>query len=196
MAQTKRTTSKARTPKVVQAWIQLRTDDPAAVSAHAVAKRELAGGEQLRSLQRWRLVELSGSLPEREQIEERLHASTQFFNPHKEACRLRLCDEDPSPIGADAHAILVLDHDDERRPAAERWWRQETGKRVAVREGIVWVLEFEPGTDGAEATRTLDVVRDRRHGLFCNPHAQDSEVAHASAPLPWISSTSRTGAGA
>lgn len=177
-----------------QAWIRLRTDDPAAVSAHGIVQRELAGGRKLRTLSRWRLFELTGALPRRETLEERLHASTQFYNPHKEACIVRVDDADPAPVGPGAHAILVLDRDDERRPAAERWWRGETGKRVTVREGVVWVLEFEPGVEGATETESLGVVQDRRHGLFCNPHAQIARFTDSEVPLPWITATSREGA--
>jgi len=30
------------------------------------------------------------------------------------------------------------------------------------------------------------VVRDRRHGLLCNPHAQDHRIAAGTIPLPWF----------
>ena len=71
--------------------------------------------------------------------------------------------------------------------AAERWWRHETGKDIEVREGVAWVMAFEGlETDPAGAAADLAVVRDRRHGLLCNPHAQEHRVAAGTIPLPWM----------
>jgi len=178
------------TTKVAQAWIELRAQDPEAVSALAVARAYLPAGTGLRSLRRARLVELSGTLPAPAEIEALLHRSIQFYNPHKEACVVRMAAEDEVPLAAGERAVLVFDRGEERRAGAERWWRQETGKTVEVREGVVWMLGFDASVRDPEAAlEDLTVVRDRRHGLLCNPHAQEHRRAAAEIPLPWMGAT-------
>jgi hypothetical protein len=178
-----------------QAWVTLRADDPAAVSALAVAQRTLAAGRGLTSLARHRLFELGGALPEREALEELLHRSSQFYNPHKETCVLRRRERDPAPVPAGCHAVLVTERDATRRPAAERWWAAVTGERVEVHEGVVWVPAFAPEVDAGRAAVELALVRDRAHGLLCNPNAQDHDVA-AAVPLRWIGRSPEPPAGA
>ena len=93
----------------------------------------------------------------------------------------------PAPFRAEESLVLVLDRGLERRPAAERWWRHETGGKVAVREGTAWALTFEPGEDSARSAASLAAVTDRRHGLFSNPHFQDWRAGTgASPPWPWL----------
>ncbi len=173
---------------VAQAWVELRTADPEAVSALSVARASLPAGRALRSLRRMRLFELSGALPAREGIEQHLHRSSQFYNPHKERCTVRAARADPAPVARDEHVVLVFDRGEERRGGAERWWRHELGHDVEVREGVAWLLGLEPGLrDAAAAVEELSVLRDRRHGLLCNPHAQEYLVAAATGiPLPWM----------
>jgi hypothetical protein len=174
-------------PSVVQAWIELRSADPEAVSALAVARAQLPAGRALASLRRLRLFELSGPLPLRAGIEKLLLASIQFYNPHKERCLVRGNEADPPPIAAGEHAVLVFERGEERREGAERWWRHETGRTIEVREAVAWVLGFVPGTnDAAAATQELTVLRDRRRGLLCNPHAQEYRIAAGAVPLPWM----------
>ena len=85
----------------------------------------------------------------------------------------------------------MFDRGDERRAGAERWWRHETDKAIEVREGVAWVLGFEPAVrDAGAAAEELAVLRDRRHGLLCNPHAQEHRRAAAEIPLPWMSASS------
>ena len=170
--------------KVAQAWIELRSDDPEAVSALAVARAHLPAGRSLRGLRRLRLVELRGRLPARERLESLLHRSTQFYNPHKERCAVRMASADPPPLRAGERAVVVVDRGGARRGAAERWWLHETGVAVEVREGTAWALSFDG--DGAEQVEDLALVRGRRHGLLCNPHSQDCHVAGESVPLPWL----------
>jgi hypothetical protein len=177
--------------KVAQAWVELTTDDPEAVSALAVARAHLPAGRALRSLRRLRLFELCGALPERAALEALLHRSIQFYNPHKERCTVRLAAGEPAPLVADEQVVLVFDRGDERRAGAERWWRHETDKAIEVREGVAWVLGFEPAVrDAGAAAEELAVLRDRRHGLLCNPHAQEHRRAAAEIPLPWMSASS------
>ncbi len=172
---------------VAQAWVELTTADPEAVSALAVARAHLAAGRALRSLRRMRLLELSGPLPPRAGIETLLHRSIQFYNPHKERCLVRTTVADPVPLAGDERVVLVFDRGEERRGGAERWWCHETGHDVQVREGVAWMLAFEPGQrDAAAAVEELVVLRDRRHGLLCNPHAQEYRIAGAEIPLPWV----------
>jgi hypothetical protein len=171
---------------VVQAWIELKTDDPEAFSALSVAQRRLAAGRWLERLRRLRLVEITGSQASPDEIARRLHGSTQFYNPHKERCTLRASATDAFQAEPSARLLLVFEPGGERRPAAERWWRHETGEIVEVREGIVWVLGFAPGVDAPAASLELARVRDTRHGLFCNPWFQAMRVSPASPPLPWI----------
>jgi len=176
---------------VAQAWIELRTEDPDAFSAHAVARSRLAAGRRLEETRRMRLVEVAGSRKSAAEIEQLLHASTQFYNPHKERCRLRTALGDPTLAAPEACLALVWERGGERRPAAERWWRHETGEMVTVREGVVWALRFAAGADAADATRELALARDARHGLLCNPHAQELRLATATPPLEWIGTSAR-----
>lgn len=172
---------------VAQAWIEPVSDDPEAVSALAVARARLAAGRALQSLRRLRLVELSGPLPSRAGIEDLLHRSIQFYNPHKERCTVRAAAADPPPLAAGERAVLVFERGGERRRGAERWWRHETGKAIEVREGVAWLMAFGGlESDPAGAAADLTVVRDRRRGLLCNPHAQEHRLAAGAVPLPWI----------
>jgi len=169
-----------------QAWVELNTSDPEAVSALRVARVHLPAGRRLTALRRLRLIELSGRLPERAALEELLHRSTQFYNPHKERCSVRLSAAEAVPAPDGAAVVLVCERGSERRPAAERWWLHETGEALEVREGAAWVLSFEPGAHAIELATELTMLRDRRHGLLCNPHSQDARVAMTVVPLPWI----------
>jgi hypothetical protein len=171
---------------VLQAWVLLKADDPAAVSALTVARRALAAGRGLTSLRRFRLFELSGRLPPRPEVEELLHRSIQFYNPHKEACIVRAGQEDPAPAEPGEQLVLVFDRGGERRVAAERWWSHVTGEAVEVREGVVWALRFAPGVEAPAAAAELAVLRDQARGLLCNPHAQEHRLAEAGPPLPWL----------
>ena len=177
--------------RVAQAWVELRSDDPEAVSAFGIARARLAVGRTLVSLRRLRLFELSGALPERDELEGLLHRSIQFYNPHKERCRVRLTSGDAPPAGADETLVLVTQRGDEERAAAERWWMQQTHTAVEVREGVVWALRFAEGTDPGSAARELALLTDRHRGLLCNPHAQTMEVADGPVPLPWIQRVTR-----
>jgi hypothetical protein len=175
-----------RRGKVAQAWIELATGDPEALSALAVARSHLEAGRDLESLRRVRLFELAGSLPGRAEVDELLHRSIQFYNPRKERCTLRANEKDPAPVGPHERVVLVFDRGGERRPAAERWWRHETGGTIEVREGVAWVLGFAPGTRTDATVEDLALVRGRRHGLLCNPHAQECRIVGERIPLPWI----------
>jgi hypothetical protein len=171
-----------------QAWIEPVSDDPEAVSALAVARARLPAGRTLRSLRRLRLIELTGPLPARAGLEGLLHRSIQFYNPHKERCVVRTAASEAAPVAAGEHAVLVFDRGEERRGGAERWWRHETGRDIEVREGTAWVLSFDAlEPDPAGAAAELAVLRDRRHGLLCNPHAQEHRLAAGRVPLPWMS---------
>lgn len=183
------TMGRRREPQVAQAWIELRADDPEAVSALGVARAHLPVGERLARLRRMRLVEITGALPGREQIESLLHHSTQFYNPHKERCVVRVSADDPAPLESAERAVLVVEREGARRPAAERWWRHETGEAVEVREGTAWAVKL----DGAREAdlEDLTLVRGRRHGLLCNPHSQDCRLAGGSVPLPWLEESPR-----
>lgn len=177
----------ARRTTVAQAWIELVSDDPEAVSALAVARAHLPAGRALRTLRRLRLFELSGALPTRAQLEDLLHRSIQFYNPHKERCAVRTAASDPAPLVDGEHAVLVFERGEERRGGAERWWKHETGREIEVREGLAWAMTFEPpAANPAEAIEDLTVVRGRRHGLLCNPHAQEYRVATGPIPMPWL----------
>jgi hypothetical protein len=175
----------ARSPWA-QAWVALRADDPEAVSALAVARRALAAGRGLLELRRHRLFELRGDLPGRVALEDLLHRSSQFYNPHKETCVVRLLARDPAPLPAGVVAVLVSDRGGERRPAAERWWAHVTGTPIEVREGVAWALRFADGVDAAAAAAGLVEVRDAANGLLCNPHAQVYRGPVAVVPLPWL----------
>lgn len=175
--------------RVVQAWVELRSEDPEALSAAAVAGRRLEAARGLTGLRRLRLFEMRGPLPARRSVEALLHRSIQFYNPHKERCWVRAVGRDPIPARPGEVAILVGDSGDERRPSAERWWQHQTGERIEVREGIAWLASFAP--DGEPKTRAaeLALVRDRHHGLLCNPHAQWHRIATGAVPLPWFETT-------
>jgi hypothetical protein len=173
----------ART-RTAQAWIELKTEDPAAVSALSVARARLAAGAKLLRVRRFRVIELQGALPGKQALEARLHASSWFYNPHKESCTLRTSDGDPA--GAKGETILVVERGASRAPAAERWWRHATRRKITVREGVAWVLDFAPGTDPAESARALMTAVDRTTGLFSNPHAQTAIHANGTVPLAWI----------
>lgn len=174
---------------VAQAFIEPRADDPEADSAFTVARAHLDAGRALSSLRRMRVFELSGSLPPRAALEELLHRSTQFYNPGKERCVVRMSGADPVPGGPGEQFVLVFERGGERRAAAERWWRHETGARIQVREGVAWAMRFEGEAEAAAAAESLTVTLDRRHGLLCNPHFQEWRPAPepGTAPLPWIS---------
>ena len=105
-----------------QAFVELRAEDPEALSAFAVARAHLAAGRRLVALRRMRLFELWGALPGRAEMAERLHGSTQFYNPAKERCLVRTEDGDVAPFGPDESLVLVHERGGDRRLAAERWW--------------------------------------------------------------------------
>ena len=168
----------------LQAWVELRAEDAEAESALAVARARLAAGATLKALRRVRLFELSGSLPAQAAAEELLHRSTRFYNPAKERCTVRANASGATPFRADEQLVLVVERGAERRAAAERWWKHETGEKVEVREGLVWALSFEPGTDAAAEAAALASVTDRAHGLLSNPHFQDWRPGVGAAP-PW-----------
>ncbi len=171
-----------------QAFVELRAEDPEAVSALAVARERLAAGRDLVELRRFRMFEISGAVLERLTLAERLHASSQFYNPAKERCVVRTEPADPAPTGPDEALVLVFERGGERREAAERWWRHDAGQRVEVREGVVWALRFEPGADAAARAAELAEARDRSHGLFANAHFQECRVcAGEPPPLDWMS---------
>lgn len=170
-----------------QLWVRLRSDDPEAVSALATARTLEAGADAPESVRRFRLVELRGALPPRAELEALLGRSIQFYNPQKEGVVLRLGEREAAPLAPGERAVLVVERGGARHPAAERWWATVTGRAVEVREGVVWVLRFPPGTEAARAAARLAVVRDRRRGLFCNPHAERHRLAGAAVPFPWLS---------
>lgn len=176
-----------------QAYVELRAEDPEAQSALGVARERLEAGRGLRSLRRVRVFELNGELPGRAELEPLLHRSTRFYNPAKERCTLRTSAREPAPFLAEEALVLVVDRDLDRRPAAERWWRHETGAKIEVREGLAWALSFEPGHDAARCAASLAEVKDRAHGLLCNPHFQDWRAgAGVTPPLPWLVKGRRT----
>lgn len=174
-----------------QAWVELKTDDPDALSALATARARLAAGRGLAAVRRFRLFELEGATPGRGELEDLLHRSTWFYNPHKERCTVRTAARDRTPLEASEVAVLVMERDGERRDAAERWWRHETGATVEVREATVWALRFEAGEDAAARAAELAELRDPGHGLLCNPHSQCWALAEK-PPLAWIRRTAGT----
>lgn len=178
-----------RKSKPVQAWIELKADDPEALSTLDVARAHLPSGKDLESVRRLRLFELSGKLPDAEAVAELLRRSTQFLNPHKERCTVRVEAEDAAPLSAEEWAVLVVERGGDRRAAAERWWHHVTGQRIEVREGIVWALRFRRG--GEAAARGMIELRDRAHGLLCNPHSQDYVITRGEIPLPMWSAVAR-----
>jgi hypothetical protein len=173
----------------VQAFIELRSEDAEAVSAFEVARRRLEAGRGLRALRRVRVFEISGDLPPAAVVEDLLHRSTRFYNPAKERCSVRRVADQPAPFREEERFVLVTDRGLERRSAAERWWRHETGRRVEVREALAWVMAFEPGVDADACAESLATVTDREHGLFRNPHYQDGVVG-AGGGVPWGWNTS------
>ena len=174
------------TARTAQAWIEPLADDPEAMSALAVARARLRAGGALTGLRRMRVFELRGAIPDRAKVAELLHRSIQFYNPAKERCTIRLEPRDPVPLAARETALLVLERGGERRPAAERWWRHETGASAEIREGTAWALTFREGEGSEGAARDLVTLRDRGHGLLCNPHWQEARIAAGTVPLPWI----------
>jgi len=177
------------TRKVAQAWVELISEDPEAVSAGWVARGRLDAGRGLERLRRVRLLELTGPLPGRDRLEALLHGSTQFYNPHKERCTLRLSGQDAAPLADGERAVLVFEKDGVRRPSAERWWRHETGDEVEVAEGTVWALSYD-ANESPEAIEDLVRLQGRGHGLLSNPHSQDYRIAKERVPLPWLTEAS------
>jgi len=175
-----------RAIRSAQAWVELLSDDPEAVSALAVARAHLPAGRALTGLRRMRLLELAGPLPPRRDLEALLHRSIQFYNPHQERCTVRLARADPAPLMPGERAVLVYERGGERRAAAERWWRHETGTQVEVREGVAWALSLE---DGDPELEDLALVRGRRHGLLCNPHSQECRFPAGEIPLDWMAAS-------
>ena len=173
------------TAQTAQAWVELKADDPAAVSALLVDRTRLAAGGEVSGLRRLRLFELRGRLPARSRLEALLHASTQFYNPHKERCVVRTAAREPAPVPVGTPVVIVTERGGERCVAAERWWLHETGDDIEVREGVAWVVELKAGVDAA-AVEDLVTVRDRRRGLLCNPRSQQARIATSKVPLPWI----------
>jgi hypothetical protein len=147
-------------------------------------------------LRRLRVFELRGALPDRAALEALLHRSIQFYNPAKERCTLRLDPLEAAPLAADEVGVLVLERGGERRPAAERWWKHETGTPAEIREGVAWALRLGAGALAGKAAGDLAILRDRGHGLLSNPHWQDAHVAAGKVPLPWIPSESPAKRGA
>ncbi len=170
----------------VQAWVELVSHDPEAASALAVARARLTAGGRLASLRRARMFEVTGVLPERAEIEDLLHHSTQFYNPHKERCTVRFGAAEHAPLTTPERLVVVTERGGERRPAAERWWKHRTGRAVAVREGVAWILGFEPLADADAGAAELAEARDRAHGLLANPHAQDARVCAVPVPVPCL----------
>ena len=168
----------------LQAFVELKAEDPEAMSALEVARERLAAGAKLKTLRRVRVFEITGTLPDRAETLALLHRSTRFYNPAKERCTVRANASGATPFRADEQLVLVVDRGTERRAAAERWWKHETGEKVEVREGLVWALSFEPGTDAAAEAAALASVTDRAHGLLSNPHFQDWRPGSGAAP-PW-----------
>lgn len=180
-----------RKSNTCQAWVEAIADDPEAISAFAVARDRLASARHLTGLRRLRVLELSGPLPDAEEQAQLLHRSIQFYNPHKERCTLRSDPEQPPPLRPGEHAVLVTERGGERRAAAERWWLHETGLAIEVREGTAWALSFEDAAAAAECVVELTVVKDRAHGLLCNPQAQEARYAGAQVPIPWMKKAGR-----
>ena len=169
-----------------QAWVELNAEDPEAVSAQAVARERLPAGRGLQRVRRLRLIELTGALPDRAELEALLRRSTRFYNPHKERCTVRLAFPEPAPVEAGDQLVRVTARGEGRAGAAERWWRHETGAGIEVREGVVWVLTFESGAPAPERAAELAWARERRTGLFCNPHSQACRTSGAEPPIPWL----------
>lgn len=172
-----------------QAWVELKTEDPEAFSALAVARARLAAASGLESVRRFRVFEIEGGLPDPGALEDLLHRSTWFYNPHKERCTVRRAAGEDAPCGRGEIAVLVVESGGDRRPAAERWWRHETGGAVEVREGVVWALRFARGEDATARASDLAEVRDPAHGLLCNSNFQSCSVMADAPPIDWIRRT-------
>ena len=185
-------------PRTVQAWIELLAEDPEARSAESVARTRLAAGSGLTALRRVRLIELRGPLPARRDVEGLLHRSIQFYNPNKERCHVRATARDPVPVRSGEVAVLVWDREGERRSAAERWWDHQTGARIEVREGTVWLATFAVDGDPGGQARRLAITSRRDSGLLCNPNAQEWRLAVDRVPLEWFAAVAepRTAEGA
>ena len=183
-------------PEVAHAWVALRAEDPEAASAFVVARDRLEAAGALRELRRFRVFELRGTLPEGPALADLLHRSTQFYNPSKERCVVRREPGAGSPVDGGDAVALVVERGGDRRSAAERWWRHETGSRIEVREGVAWVMRFEPGADASALAGELAVARDRSSGRFCNPHAQAADVCTGPPPLDRWPGSRRAGSAA
>jgi hypothetical protein len=184
--------ARSRKIRVSQAWIEILADDPEALSAAGVARDRLEAARPLTGVRRLRVFELCGDLPGPEEIEGLLHRSIQFYNPHKERCTMRAVADDPAPLADGERVVLVTERGGERRVAAERWWFHVTGKTIEVWEGIAWALSFTSEGEADRRIEDLARLRERRHGLLCNPHAQESRIAPKGAiPLPWIKRPAR-----
>ncbi len=170
--------------RVLQAWIISRADDPEAVSALGVARK---ADMRLADLRRSRLIEIRGSGRSSSEAQTLLHASTQFYNPHKECCVLRESGSGPLPDGDHVSRVAVWERGDERRSAAERWWLHEAGETVEVREATVWAITSQPESAASAVVVELAMLRDARHGLLCNPWSQEYRMLGGAEPLPWIS---------
>src|SRR5207249_4397118 len=96
-------------PERAQAWVERTTDDPDALSALATARARLEAGRRLRSVRRFRVFELEGALPDRAALEDLLHRSTWFYNPHKERCRVRTAARDATPLAPEEVGVLVVE---------------------------------------------------------------------------------------
>ena len=171
---------------VAQAWVESIADDPEAVSALAVAQSRLVAGKRLIGLRRFRLIELSGALPSSSMLEDLLHRSIQFYNPHKERCTVRVGSTTSVPLAEEEQAVLVLERGGSRRSAAERWWLHEVGRPAEVREAAVWALRVAKGVNARECTAELATLRNLRHGLLANLYWQEARLADRPVPLPWI----------
>ncbi len=180
-------------------FVELRAADPEGTSALQVARAHLEHGAALVGLRRWRLFELRGELPAPAELEDRVHRSTQFYNPAKERGTLVGAEAGSVPAADDEVLVLVFDRGGERRPAAERWWRHDGGAKVEVREGTVWALRFAGGPPTAAQVEAVAVTKSRASGLLCNPHSQEWRWLPAGErpPLDWISrrKTARAGRG-
>lgn len=168
---------------VMQAWVTLRADDPEAASAWSIGRTLDA---RLVSLRRSRLIEIHGSSLDVAAALALLHASTQFYNPHKQRCVVRARAGDPIPGDADPVYVAVWERGGERRRAAERWWLHETGDAVEVHEATVWELRSDPPSEREAVAVSLTLLRDARHGLFCNPWSQEFRTLGHDAAPPWI----------
>ncbi len=178
---------KRRGPPVGQAWVELRAVDPAAQTAFQAMRAHLKPGHGLRGVRRARMLELCGKLPPRSRLEELLHRSIQFYNPHKETCVVRRALRDRLPVEPEDTTVVVWDREGSRSGAAERWLLHETGRAVEVWETTVWVLAWEPSIlarDRLAGTKELAVLRDRRHGLLANPHAEEARIFAGPPVLP------------